>query len=185
MIIIRYKHGTKSYEIVRKLLGYIHKDKGSHLVILDLTFGVGRFYRLSRQMIKKIIAVDITKHNWEVEPTTFFLMDCRVFVDKVLNGEIRLEDDIDVIVVDPPWSHEKRGVTPKETGVSKQPYHIKGVDSITLIQAALQLHKALRKPLIYRYKQPLICNHRVLVIAETKIIRNKGYNYYGICLPYS
>jgi hypothetical protein len=183
MIIIRYKHGAaKSYEIVRKLLGYIYKDKGS-LTILDLTFGTGRFYRYSKRMIKKIIAVDITKHDWEVEPTTFYQMDCRIFTTKVMRGEIRLEDDIDVIVIDPPWSAEKRGAPPKETGVSKQPYHVKGIDSTTLIQAALQLHEVLRKPLLYRYKQPLKCNHRIIVMAETKIFRRKGYIYYGICLP--
>jgi hypothetical protein len=180
MIIIRYKHGTKSYEIVRKLLGYIYENKGSPLVILDLTFGVGRFYRLSRQMIKKIIAVDITKHNWEVEPTTFYQMDCRVFVDKVLNGEIEL-GDVDIVVVDPPWSHEKRGVMAREAGISRQPYHLRGVDSKSIIHAALRLSEAFNKPLLYRYREPLPCNHMVLVAAEVKMIYNKGQIYYGIC----
>jgi hypothetical protein len=177
--IIRYKHGTKSYEIVRKLLGYVHA--GQPLNIVDLTYGVGGFYRLSRSMIGRIIAVDITKHRWEVEPTTFYLMDCRVFVNMVLRGEITL-GDVDLVVVDPPWSSEKRGTKPRETGVSKQPYHMRGVDSRSIIQAAIKLSKALGRPLLYRYKEPLICSHLVQAVAEVKMMYNKGYIYYGVCV---
>jgi len=97
--IIRYRHGVKSYEIVRKLLGYVYN--GRPLSIVDLTFGAGRFYRLSRGMIGRIIAVDIARHRWEVEPTVFYQMDCRVFVDMALRGEIAL-GDVDLVVVDPP-----------------------------------------------------------------------------------
>ena len=113
--IVKYKHGVKSYVIVRRLLGYVYS--GQPLNIVDLTYGVGRFYRLSKPMIGKIIAVDIERHRWEVEPTIFYQMDCRVFADRVLKGEIEL-GDIDVVVVDPPWSHEKRGVKPRRTGIS-------------------------------------------------------------------
>jgi hypothetical protein len=173
-----YRHGVKSYEIVRKLLGYVYN--GRPLSIVDLTYGVGRFYRLSRSMIGRIVAVDIRKHEWEVKPTTFYQMDCRVFVDKVLNGEIEL-GDVDIVVVDPPWSHEKRGVMTREAGISRQPYHLRGVDSKSIIHAALRLSKAFNKPLLYRYREPLPCNHMVLVAAEVKMIYNKGQIYYGIC----
>ena len=173
-----YRHGVKSYEIVRKLLGYLYN--GRPLNIVDLTYGVGRFYRLSRTMIGRIIAVDIKKHEWEVEPTIFYQMDCRVFVDKVLKGEIGL-GDVDIVVVDPPWSHEKRGVMAREAGISRQPYHLKGVDSKSIIHAALRLSEAFNKPLLYRYREPLPCNHMVLVAAEVKMIYNKGQIYYGIC----
>jgi hypothetical protein len=176
--IVRYKHGVKSYEIVRKLLGYVYD--GRPLSIVDLTYGTGRFYRLSKAMIGRIIAVDIKKHEWEVEPTIFYQMDCRVFVNKVLNGEIEL-GAVDIVVVDPPWSHEKRGVMAREAGISKQPYHSKGVDSKSIIHAALRLSEAFNKPLLYRYKEPLTCSHLVQVVAEVRMMDNKGYVYYGVC----
>jgi hypothetical protein len=176
--IVKYRHGVKSYEIIRKLLGYIYA--GKPLNIVDLTYGVGRFYRSSKSMIGRIIAVDITKYDWEVEPNIFYLMDCRVFVDMVIRGEIKL-GDVDVIVVDPPWSHEKRGVKPRRTGISGQPYHISGVYSKSIVQVAIRLSRALRRPLLYRYKGPLECNHRVLVATEVRMMYNAGYVYYGIC----
>jgi predicted RNA methylase len=110
-VVLRYKHGIKSFHIVRRLLSYIYV--GRPLSILDLTYGTGRFYRSSKSMIGRIIAVDITKHKWEVEPAAFYQMDCRVFVERVLKGEIGL-GDVDIVVVDPPWSHEKRGVMARE-----------------------------------------------------------------------
>ena len=58
-MILRYRHGVKSYEIVKRLLGYI--SAGRPLNIVDLTYGVGRFYRLSRPMIGRIVAVDIAE----------------------------------------------------------------------------------------------------------------------------
>ena len=175
---LRYRHGVKSYEIVRKLLGYIYA--GRPLNIVDLTYGVGRFYRLSRPMIGRIVAVDIRRYEWEVEPTVFYQMDCVDFVSRVLNKEIEL-GDVDLVVVDPPWSIEKRGVKPRETGISSLPYHMKGVDSRLIIQAALRLSGALSKPLLYRYKEPLPCGHLVQAVAEVKMMNNTGYIYYGIC----
>jgi len=175
---IVYRHGVKSYEIVRKLLGYVYA--GRPLNTVDLTYGIGRFYRLSRPMIGRIIAVNVTRHRWEVRPTTFYQVDCRVFVEKVLKGEIEL-GDVDIVVVDPPWSHEKRGVMARETGISRQPYHLRGVDSRSIIQAAVRLSEALSKPLLYRYRELLPCNHLVLAVAEVKVIHNKGHIYYGVC----
>jgi hypothetical protein len=176
--IVRHRHGVKSYEIVRELLGYVYN--GGPLSIVDLTYGVGRFYRLSRSMIGRIVAVDIVRHEWEVRPTVFYQMDCRVFVDRVLRGEIEL-GDVDLVVVDPPWSHEKRGVMAREVGISRQPYHLRGVDSRSIVNAAMRLSKELSKPLLYRYMEPLRCSHLVLVVAEVKIVYNRGYIYYGVC----
>ena len=175
-----FRHGVRSYEVVRVLLGYVYA--GRPLSILDLTYGVGRFYRLGKAMIGRIVAVDVRKYEWEVEPTVFYQVDCRVFVDRVLKGEIEL-GDIDIIVVDPPWSHEKRGAAARETGVSRQPYHLRGVDSRSIIQAALKLAKVLGKPLLYRYREPLPCNHLVLATVEVKMMHNKGHIYYGVCTP--
>jgi predicted RNA methylase len=173
-----YRHGVKSYEIVRKLLGYLYN--GRPLSIVDLTYGVGRFYRLSRTMIGRIIAVDIRKHEWEVEPTVFYQMDCRVFVNKVLLGVIDV-GEVDVVVVDPPWSAEKRGVKLREAGISDRPYHIHHINSKSIVYAAMKLSGVLGKPLLYRYKEPLACKHSILAVAEVKMIRNRGWVYYGVC----
>jgi hypothetical protein len=150
--------------------------------VIDLTFGAGRFYRKSKHLIDKIIAVDIRRYEWEVKPTMFYQMNCLEFIGKVLDGEIEL-DDINIIVTDPPWSHEKRGNIAEETGISKQPYHLMGVNSRSIIQAALKLSKHISKPLLYRYKEPLNCIHLIQALAEIKIMRTQGWVYYGICLP--
>jgi hypothetical protein len=181
-MLLTYKHGIKSYEIVHRLLAHIYARTGRKLHVLDLTFGTGRFYRKSKHLIDKIIAVDIRRYEWEVKPTMFYQMDCLELMGKVLDGEIEL-GDIDVIVTDPPWSHEKRGVAFKETGISRQPYHLTGINSKSIIQAALELAQALRKLLLYRYKEPLKCEHLLRVAAEVKMMRNRGWVYYGVCLP--
>jgi hypothetical protein len=67
---MRYKHGVKSYEIVKRLLSYIYA--GRPLNVVDLTYGVGRFYRESKHLIGRIVAVDIRRYEWEVEPTVFY-----------------------------------------------------------------------------------------------------------------
>jgi hypothetical protein len=58
---------------------------------------------------------------------------------------------------------------------------LKGVDSKSIIHAAMSLSKAFNKPLLYRYREPLACSHLILVVAEVKMIYNRGYIYYGIC----
>lgn len=90
--------------------------------------------------------------------------------------------DVDLVVVDPPWSHEKRGVAARETGVSRQPYHMAGVDSHSTVDAAALLSRTLGKPLLYRYREPLRCNHIARAVAEVEMIHNRGYVYYGICV---
>jgi hypothetical protein len=181
-MILTFKHGVKSYEIIRRLLSPIFAKANRRIHILDLTFGRGRFYRLSMNMIDRITAVDIRRYEWEVKPTIFYQMDCVDFVSKVLNKEIEL-GDVDIIVVDPPWSHEKRGIALKEIGISKLPYHLTGINSRSIIQAALKLSRYTDKPLLYRYKEPLECEHMLRATAEVKVIRNKGWVYYGVCLP--
>jgi hypothetical protein len=179
-VILRFRHGVKSYEVVRRLLGRVYAVVGRRLNVLDLTYGTGRFYRESRHLINRVVAVDIVKHEWEVEPTVFYQMDCRVFACKVLSGEIDV-GGVDVIVVDPPWSAEKRGVKPRETGVTHRPYHIYGADSESIIRAAVRLARHTGKPLLYRYKESLPCKHSILAAAEVKMIRNRGWVHYGLC----
>jgi hypothetical protein len=181
-MILTFKHGVKSYEIIQRLLAHIYAKTGRKLKVVDLTFGIGRFYRLSRNMIDRIITVDIRRYEWEVRPTKFYQMDCRIFVQRVMSGEIEL-GDIDVIIIDPPWSSEKRGKALKQIGISKLPYHLTGINSESMIQAALELSRYINKPLLYRYKEPLECEHMLRAMAEVKIIRNKGWVYYGVCHP--
>jgi hypothetical protein len=178
--VVVYRHGVKSYEIVRRLLGRVYARIGRCLNILDLTYGIGRFYRESRHLINRIIAVDVERYEWEVEPTIFHQMDCRVFVHRVLNGEIGV-GVVDVVVVDPPWSAEKHGVKPRETGVALRPYHTSGVDSESIVRAAVKLSRFTSKPLLYRYKEPLPCDHLVQAVAEVKMLKSRGYVYYGVC----
>jgi hypothetical protein len=180
LVRIRFKHGVKSYEIIYRLLKELYSVYGRRLSIVDLTYGYGRFYRLSRHLISKLVGVDVVRYDWEVVPDVFYQMDCRVFVSKVLRGELSIEPDL--IVVDPPWSHEKRGVMARKIGISNMPYHIKDIDSTTIINTAVKLAKHYSVPLLYRYKEALNYNHIILAEAEVKIIRNTGKVFYGICL---
>jgi hypothetical protein len=79
------------------------------------------------------------------------------------------------------YIHEKRGNIAQQIGISSMPYHLKHVDSKSIIDAALQLAKHLNTLLLYRYKEPLKCKHIIMAKAEVKIIRNKGVIYYGVC----
>jgi hypothetical protein len=172
---IRFRHGSKSYEIIEMLLNKVGFKK---LSVVDLTYGVGRFYRLSRRRITRLVGVDIIKHPWEVVPDEFYLMSSEAFVCKVLRGEIKLERP-DLIVVDPPWSSTKRGVAAKGLGISNLPYHVRANPN-TIIWAATKLASSFRSPLLYRYCRPLPYQHLVAAVAEVKIMRNQGLIYYGI-----
>ena len=175
----KLKHGVKSYEVIHTLLNHVFPQRYD-LVMLDLTFGVGRFYRLVRNKIKKLIGVDIIKHNWEIKPDLFIQEDCIRLVHDILSGRFTIEKP-DVIVVDPPWSIEKRGVTPKYTGTSNMPYHM-NTSSARIIHAAIKLASHYKSHLLYRYKEPLSCNHVVRVDVETKIMHHEGFVYYGVCV---
>jgi len=179
--IVRVRHGVKSFEIVDLLLSKVFPNRGD-LVVVDLTYGYGRFYRLARKRIEYIIGVDIEKHEWEVAPSIFYQMPCQVFVEKVIRNEIVLPSKVNLVVVDPPWSHEKRGKIAQQIGVSSMPYHLKHIDSRSIIDAATKLAKHLSTLLLYRYKEPLSCKHIIMAKAEVKIIRNKGVVHYGVCI---
>jgi len=170
---LSYKHGAKSYEIVATLLGYLP----GQLRVLDLTFGVGRFYRLCRDKIDLLIAVDVAKYEWEVKPDIFLNVDAVTLVHRMLDG---FHLPFSLIVVDPPWSREKRRKASSKLGISSMPYHVHA-KSMTIINEALTLARNRRVPLLYRYKQKLPCNHMVYARAEVKIIGNTGTIHYGIC----
>jgi hypothetical protein len=181
MHIIRVRHGTKSYEIIDMMLSKVFPNRGD-LVVVDLTYGYGRFYRLSKKKIRHLIAVDISKYPWEVSPSIFYQMPCQIFVEKAISGEIALPNSIDFVAVDPPWSTEKRGKMAHQIGVSSMPYHLKHINSRIIIVAATRLAKHLNTLLLYMYKEPINCSHIIRVEAEVKIIYNTGVIYYGICM---
>ena len=174
---MKFKHGVKSYEIVEKLVNHVYP--AGKLTILDLTFGVGRFYRKIRDRIRRLIAVDIAKYDLEVAPDEFHLMDAYTFTSKVMNGELKI-DKPDLIVIDPPWSQTKRGCFPRLTGISHLPYHMRGVDISQIICAAIALSKHFKTPILYRYKERLPYNHLVHAEAEVKIMGKTGIIHYGV-----
>lgn len=165
----------KSYDIMLLLFKYLKLPY--NVRVLDLTYGKGRFYRkIINNYRPYIIGVDIEKHEWEVAPSEFHQMDMRQF-----NANV----DVDVVVVDAPWSHEKRGVAPKYTGISNMPYHMKGVSSIELTEHAIAIAKKLGVPLIYKYKEP-IPNSCLVVINTIVYMMHRSSIYYGvICNPKS
>jgi hypothetical protein len=178
MQLLTFKHGVKSYEIIRYLVDSVFTGR-SDLIVIDLTYGLGRFYRLVRSRIKELVGVDIVKHDWEVTPDKFYLMDCRKFVSQVIKGMIQVNKP-DLIVVDPPWSSEKRGRFPRSTGVSNMPYHM-NTDSKLIIRVAVELAKHLNTSLLYRYSDMLNYEHIIHVISEVKMMGNVGRVHYGIC----
>jgi hypothetical protein len=173
-VYLSYKHGAKSYEIINDLLGYL----SGQLRVLDLTYGVGRFYRLCRNKIDLLIGVDVIKYGWEVKPDIFLNVDAVTLIHRMLDGFYL---PFNLIVVDPPWSREKRGKASSQLGISSMPYHVRSKPSETIINKALTLAEKRHVPLLYRYKQKLPCNHMVYARAEVKIIRNTGTIHYGIC----
>jgi predicted RNA methylase len=152
-----------------------------NLVVVDLTFGTGRFYRIARKRIANLIGVDIEKHEWEIKPDVFYQMPCQLFVHKVLKGLIELPQHIDLVVVDPPWSQEKRGVFPVSHMPRAALYHIKNINTKAIIMVAEKLAAYLDAKLLYRYKECLTCNHIIKVDANVTIMKNKGVIHYGIC----
>lgn len=175
-----FRHGAKSYDIINKILTYAFPNRYD-LVVVDLTYGLGRFYRIARKRIVNLIGVDIEKHEWEIKPDVFYQMPCQLFVHNVLKRKIELPQHVDLVVVDPPWSQEKQGVFPREIGISHMPYHIKNVNTKTIIMVAEKLAAHLDAKLLYRYKECLTCNHVIKADARVTIMNNKGVIHYGIC----
>jgi len=145
--------------------------------VLDLTYGVGRFYRKIVEEYKPfIIGVDVVRHNWEVPPSVFIQRDARTLTLRDLEQYGR----IDVVVVDPPWSALKRGVVSSIAGYSRQPYHIKHVDPYPLITKAIWLSRQLGSKLVARFMEPLPCA-RIVVRDHIVVFRKRGVVYYSIC----
>jgi len=173
----------KSYNIMYMLLYRVYRDLGINgmMRLVDLTYGRGRFYRRFPRGKLYIVAVDPYRHEWEVEPDEYHQVTAAEYVDSIIHGGGSTAPDVNVIVVDPPWSHEKRGVFPRYTGISSMPYHQRGVNSIDIIRSALRLREHYGVPLIYRYKEP-ITGTTVLVKHNIVFMRNKGTIYYGIIM---
>jgi len=65
--------------------------------ILDLTYGEGRFYAYARP--DYIVGIDIQKLNWIAKPDKF--------IQTSLFNIQKMDDDFDVVVVDPPFSKKR------------------------------------------------------------------------------
>lgn len=176
--IIVFKHGFKSYDIIEYILNTLFPMRHD-LIILDLTYGKGRFYRKTRHRIRKLIAVDIYRHEWEVKPDVFHQMPCQYFTTGVIENKIQIPP-VDLIVVDPPWNREKRGKTTVDVGIARMPYHMY-VNSTYIIYTGVKLARHLNTLLLYRYKEPLSCKHVLNVRAEVKFFRRSGFVHYGVC----
>jgi len=178
MIYKVFRHGAKSYEIMKWIFNTLFPARND-LIVLDLTYGKGRFYRLVRNRIKTLIGVDIIKHNWETKPDVFYNMPCEKFVRDVIENKIKLEK-LDIIVVDPPWSFEKRRSIKDYVFYSKLPYHM-NISSMPIIYFSMKLSKHLSTPLLYRYKEHLTCKHVLKADAIVNLYRHIGKVYYGVC----
>jgi hypothetical protein len=172
-----FRHGSKSYDIVEYILNVLFPGRRD-LIILDLTYGKGRFYRKVRHRIGRLIGVDIYRHDWEVRPDVFYQMSCQEFASRVIRGEIELPR-ADLIVVDPPWDTKKRGLS-AVPGLRRMPYHVYA-NPASIVYAGVALAKRLSAPLLYRYVEPLKCNHILAIRSEVKVFGRRGFVYYGVC----
>jgi hypothetical protein len=85
--------------IVCRLLGSVNARR-----VLDVTYGVGRFYRLCRREIELLIASDPIKWGWIVEPDVFYQFTVWQLYNMVRGGNVKIPD-VDVVVCDPPrWN---------------------------------------------------------------------------------
>jgi len=178
-LVLRLRQGVASWKIVDIIMSELFSDRIEGIKVIDLTYGLGRFYRIARRHIKQLIAVDIQRLDWEVCPDIFYQMDLRVFVKKALDGELNI-DSADLVVVDPPWSVEKRG-TDKLSSIKNLQHYTIAAPSQSLIWSAAALAKHLQAPLLYRYKELINCNHIIKVIYDVNIFGNKGKVFYGVC----
>jgi hypothetical protein len=86
-----------SSAIVARLLRSVRSD-----VVLDVTYGRGRFYRIYRP--KYLVGVDPIKWEWIVKPDEFYQMSVYALYRELINNRLSFKD-VDVVVVDPPkWT---------------------------------------------------------------------------------
>jgi hypothetical protein len=85
--------------VVCKLLKLINAKR-----IMDVTYGMGRFYMLCRREIELLIASDPVKWRWVVAPDAFYQLTVWQLYDRVRRGDI-VVPGVDVVVCDPPrWN---------------------------------------------------------------------------------
>jgi hypothetical protein len=118
-------------------------------------------------------------HEWKVKPDMFYQMPCQYFVSEIVEGKIQVLI-IDLVVVDPPWNKEKRGLPSIPVAIAKMPYHMY-VNSAYIIHTGVRLARHLNTLLLYRYRERLECKHLISINAEVKFFEKKGYVYYGVC----
>ncbi|GEM_PF-3274859 len=171
-------HNKPSYNIIYSIFNILYADHKGIIKILDLTYGVGRFYRIVRKKYNLfIIGVDIEKHEWETDPD-IFINDTMFVVEKYIDI-----NSIDLIIVDPPWDNIRRGYGKLVEIRKLQRYRTAYVDPRIMIYRALVLAKKYNKLILY--KSPTIIRYsdlKELIIVENNInvFRKKGKNYYVV-----
>ncbi|MEM0184240.1 MAG: SAM-dependent methyltransferase [Thermoproteus sp.] len=80
-------------------LRFLEEEYGPIRRVLDLTYGRGSFYLACRGRYE-VVAVDIAKWDWLVEPTRFVQGDAFVVVEELAKAGERF----DVAVIDPPYN---------------------------------------------------------------------------------
>jgi len=169
--VVEFPHGTASYDIILYIFREMRLPPGVR--VLDLTYGVGRFYRRVVTEFKPyLIGVDIIKHSWEVPPAEFYLADARFFNPPV---------SVDIVVVDPPWSSLKRGFMPRQTGISHLPYHMPARPE-QIIRAARSIAHRLRVPLLAKYYKP-VEPASILIVHNITMMKREGRIYYSVVYP--
>ena len=164
------------YDIIYCIFNILYANHRKIIRVLDLTYGVGRFYRVVEKKYNLfIIGVDIEKHGWEVEPD-IFINDTMFAAEKYVNI-----NNIDLIVVDPPWDNYRRGYGLYIKMKKLDRYRNAFLDPKIYIYKALQLSRKYNKTLLYKYYTVL--NHgKPLIIVQNiiNIFGKKGFNYYVV-----
>ena len=98
-ICVKYPVSCLIFDLISNVLDVFHR----RIVILDLTYGEGRFYKAFGVFKPYIIAIDIRKLNWHVVPDEFYLTAAWRWKHVVNHKKV------DLVVVDPPWMEWRRG----------------------------------------------------------------------------
>ena len=99
---------------VQKLGGIYHKYPVSKIVadmifpgevVIDTTYGRGRFYAVYRP--KMLIGIDVKKWKWMVVPDRFYNCTVWQFYNMLKRGDVKI-GNVDVVVTDPPKWHNRK-----------------------------------------------------------------------------
>ena len=138
--------------------------------VLGLTYGEGRFWLALPQAF--VVGFDIRRVEWVRKPQKFFKKPCWAWRNYV-NGF-----SPDVVVIDPPWAEWRRGWDRRGHYIK---YNAVGTPEY-ILKCGIDAAKALRKPLLYHWKAPLIADHIVGPIefwGRSRLANMRRPSYFG------